>query len=91
MGYSASSSSVHPTSNTRNEFRADAFGTMEAENTILAGGGAQTGKLHRWGDYSAMRADLVDDCTFRYTTEYGKTSGSIDWSTRIATPKLSDC
>ena len=31
-----------------------------------------------------MSIDPVDDCTFWYTTEYLKTNGSYNWSTRIA-------
>ena len=26
--------------------------------------------LERWGDYSSMRIDPIDNCTFWYTTEY---------------------
>ena len=64
---------------------------MQAENIIQAGGGSQTGTLHRWGDYSAMTVDPVDDCTFWYTNEYLKASGSFNWSTRIASFKFPGC
>ncbi len=67
------------------------LGTMQTENIIQAGGGSQTGTLHRWGDYSAMTVDPVDDCTFWYTTEYLKASGSFNWSTRIASFKFPGC
>lgn len=30
-----------------------------------------------------MTLDPVDGCTFYYTTEYLKASGSFNWSTRI--------
>jgi hypothetical protein len=70
---------------------ADPLGTLEAENTILPGFGSQTGNLHRWGDYSAMSIDPVDDCTFFYTNEYLKTTGSFNWSTWIASFKLPGC
>jgi hypothetical protein len=33
----------------------------------------------------------VDDCTFWYTTEYLETGGTFNWSTRIASFKLSTC
>jgi hypothetical protein len=47
--------------------------------------------LNRWGDYSAMQIDPVDDCTFFFTTEYLKASGTFNWSTRIASFKLPGC
>ncbi|MEI6291683.1 MAG: hypothetical protein WCP19_14770, partial [Chloroflexota bacterium] len=67
------------------------LGTMQTENIIQAGGGSQTGTLHRWGDYSAMTIDPVDDCTFWFTSEYLKTSGSFNWSTRISSFKFPGC
>src|SRR5207253_3333275 len=45
----------------------------------------------RWGDYSAMTVDPVDDCTFWYTTEYLKANGTFNWSTRIVSFKLAGC
>src|SRR5262249_44475391 len=59
--------------------------------SIVAGGGSQTGNLTRWGDYSYMSVDPVDDCTFWYTTEYIKANGSFNWSTRIANFKFPSC
>lgn len=91
LGYSASSSSVFPSIRYTGRLVTDALGTMQTENVIQAGGGSQTGTLHRWGDYSAMTVDPVDDCTFWYTTEYLKASGSFNWSTRIASFKFPAC
>src|SRR6185369_13317375 len=47
--------------------------------------------LSRWGDYSAMTIDPTDDCTFWFTTEYLKTAGAFNWSTRIASYKFPGC
>ena len=47
--------------------------------------------LDRWGDYSAMTVDPVDDCTFWYTTEYLKANGAFNWSTRIGSFKFPGC
>ena len=91
LGYSASSSSVSPSIRYTGRLVTDALGTMQAENIIQAGGGSQTGNLHRWGDYSAMTVDPVDDCTFWFTSEYLKSSGSFNWSTRIASFKFPGC
>ena len=91
LGYSASSGSVLPSIRYTGRVPTDPLGTMQAENILLIGGGSQTGNLHRWGDYSAMSIDPGDDCTFFYTTEYLKTSGSFNWSTRIASFKFPGC
>src|SRR5690348_501593 len=91
LGYSASSSSAFPSIRYTGRVPSDPAGTLEAESSILAGGGSQTGNLHRWGDYSSMSVDPVDDCTFWFTTEYLKTSGSFNWSTQIASFKFPGC
>ena len=91
LGYSASSGSVSPSIRYTGRLVTDTLGTMQAENIIQAGGGSQTGTLHRWGDYSAMTVDPVDDCTFWFTSEYLKTNGTWNWSTRIASFKFSGC
>ncbi|HEY3310318.1 MAG TPA: hypothetical protein VGK00_01645 [Anaerolineales bacterium] len=91
LGYSASSSSVFPSIRYTGRLVTDALGTMQTENIIQAGSGSQINSLHRWGDYSAMTVDPVDDCTFWYTNEYLKASGSFNWSTRIASFKFPGC
>jgi len=54
------------------------------------GFGSQTG-YNRWGDYSAMRIDPSDDCTFWYTQEYQATTQSAAWNTRIGSFKFTSC
>src|SRR5262249_30734961 len=91
MGYSVSSSSVNPSIRFTGRIPSDPTSTMEAETNIVSGTGSQTGNLSRWGDYSAITVDPVDDCTFWYTTEYMKTTGSFNWNTRIANFKFPNC
>ena len=91
MGYSASSSSVFPSIRYTGRVPTDPTGSMQVETLIQAGGGSQTSNLHRWGDYSSMTVDPVDDCTFWFTSEYEKASGSFNWSTRIASFKFPGC
>jgi hypothetical protein len=91
LGYSVSSSSVSPSIRYTGRLVTDAINTMQAEASIQNGGGSQTGRLDRWGDYSAMSIDPADDCTFWYTTEYLKATGSFNWSTRLASFKFSGC
>jgi hypothetical protein len=91
MGYSKSSSTTFPSIAFTGRLATDPASTMQAESTIINGSGSQTGTLTRWGDYSAISVDPVDDCTFWYTTEYLKASGTFNWSTRIANFKFSVC
>jgi cellulose 1,4-beta-cellobiosidase len=64
---------------------------LEAETSALVGGGSQTGNLTRWGDYSSMSIDPVDDCTFWYTTEFLQNDGSFNWRTWITSFKFATC
>ena len=91
LGYSASSSSLHPSIYYTGREPGDPLGTMQSEGTIIAGSGSQTGGLSRWGDYSAMRIDPADDCTFWYTTEYLQADGSFNWSTEVGSFKFNSC
>jgi len=91
LGYSVSSSTMHPSIRYTGRLATDPPSTMQAETSIIEGTGSQLANLSRWGDYSAMTVDPVDDCTFWYTTEYLKASGTFNWSTRIATFKFSGC
>ena len=92
LGYSVSDkTSVHPSVAYTGRVPTDPAGTMEGEVSVVTGAGSQTGSLTRWGDYSAMQVDPVDDCTFWYTQEYMKTTGSFNWNTRIANFKFPAC
>ncbi|HWH41915.1 MAG TPA: hypothetical protein VNU21_18835 [Usitatibacter sp.] len=91
MGYSVSSSAMHPAIRFTGRLASDPLGTMQAETSIIEGTGSQLRSLSRWGDYSSMAIDPVDDCTFWFTTEYLKANGTFNWSTRIASFKFPGC
>ncbi len=97
MGYSLSSSTVNPSIAVTGRGPSDPANTMQAENVMVNGTGQQVGTtpsgnlLTRWGDYSAMQIDPVDDCTFWFTTEYMKTTGVFNWNTRIMSFKFPGC
>jgi phosphatidylethanolamine-binding protein (PEBP) family uncharacterized protein len=92
LGYSVSSTSVNPSVRYTGRLASDPVNTMGTEVTAVAGTGVQSGSaLTRWGDYSAMTVDPVDDCTFWYTQEYMKTTGAFNWNTRIANFKFPGC
>ena len=59
-------------------------GTLnEGEALFFAAAGSQTSTGNRWGDYSSMNVDPVDDCTFWYTQEYYAATSTVGWSTRV--------
>lgn len=91
LGYSASSGSIKPALRFASRLAADTLNNLGNETTIVQGSGAQTGTLSRWGDYSHMSIDPVDDCTFWYTSEYLKTDGTFNWSTRVTSFKINGC
>jgi hypothetical protein len=91
IGYSVSSTGVRPGIRFAARAPTDPAGTLGAETTIIAGTGSQTGGLTRWGDYASMTVDPVDNCTFWFTSEYMKTTGSFNWNTRIASVRLAGC
>src|SRR5258706_14856863 len=92
LGYSVSSTTVNPSVRYAARLASDPASTLGAEVSAVAGTGVQSGSsLTRWGDYSAMTVDPVDDCTFWYTQEYMKTTGAFNWNTRISTFKFPTC
>jgi hypothetical protein len=91
VGYSVSSTTINPGIRFTGRAPSDPLGTLGTELTIQDGTGSQLANLNRWGDYSSISVDPVDDCTFWYTTEYLKTSGTFNWSTRIANFKFAGC
>ena len=92
LGYSTSSSSLHPGAAYTGRLASDPVGTMpHGETTIFTGAGSQTGGLTRWGDYSEMSVDPADNCTFWYVNEYLPANGSFNWQTRIGSFKFPSC
>jgi len=91
VGYSASSSSLFPAIRYTGRTPSDALGTMRTETSLLGGAGSQSGGLSRWGDYTALRIDPSDDCTFWYTNQYQPSNGSFNWATFIGTFKFTNC
>lgn len=91
IGYSASSSAMNPAIRVTGRRKNDPLNELRTEVLVQAGGGSQTTGLSRWGDYSTMQIDPIDDCTFWYTTQYIGTNGTFNWRTRIASFKFPSC
>jgi hypothetical protein len=92
LGYSISSNSatnpIFPSVRYTGRLASDPLSQMPAgEFTLVNGSQSQIANGDRWGDYSAMRVDPVDGCTFWYTQEYigtlGVVGGGGAWNTRI--------
>src|SRR5882762_8777976 len=89
LGFSASSTAIHPQLRYAARLATDPVNTLgQGEAHLFDGAGSQSGTSNRWGDYSALVIDPVDDATFWYTNEYYSANGSFNWRTRIASFKL---
>lgn len=89
LGYSASSSAIFPELRYTGRLAGDPLGTLpQGEATLYAGTGAQINTSNRWGDYSDMTVDPVDDQTFWFTSEYYDNTSSFNWRTRIGSFKI---
>jgi uncharacterized membrane protein len=90
LGYSMTSSTMNPSIAYTGRTPSDPLGTMGTENVIMYGSGSQT-QTPRWGEYTSMSIDPVDDCTFWYTNQYLRNTGTFNWSTRIANFRFPNC
>lgn len=74
---------------------ADPLGTMRTEQLMTAGAGAQqindSSDWDRWGDYSDMVVDPVDDCTFWYTQELIPYTAAFNWTTSFGAFRFPEC
>ena len=96
LGYSTSSSSLHPGVAYTGRLPSDPAGTMpQGETTLFTGAGSQIASFgnpgNRWGDYSGMSIDPSDDCTFWYVNQYVPSNGDFNWHTRVGSLKFPSC
>jgi len=100
VGYSVSDSTMNPSIWYTGRLVTDPLHQLpQAEGVFQNGTGSQTTwmdglverDLERWGDYSTMSVDPVDDCTFWYTQEYLIADGTFNWHTRIASFEYPSC
>jgi hypothetical protein len=102
LGYSTSNGTApnFPSIAYSGRLAGDPLNTLpQTEVFLVAGAGSQDNicggaPCERWGDYTAMSVDPVDDCTFWYTNEYysSQANGNIgNWQTRIGSFKFPSC
>ena len=92
LGFSASDATIHPQIRYAGRLATDPPSTLaQGETHLFDGTGSQLDTVSRWGDYSDMTVDPVDDCTFWYTQEYYSVDSSFNWNTRIGNFKFPTC
>lgn len=93
MGYSVSNGTdTFPGIRYTGRLVGDPLGTMpQGEGVVINGGGVQLSTGNRWGDYTSMNIDPLDDCTFWYTNQYYATTSTAAYATRIASFKFPNC
>jgi len=93
LGYSVSNATdVYPGIRYTGRLSSDPLGQMSlAETVIINGTGSQLTTGSRWGDYTSMNVDPVDDCTFWYVNQYYAITELAAWQTRIASFRLPGC
>jgi cell division septation protein DedD len=89
IGFSASSSTINPQLRYAARLASDPLNTLsQGEAHLFDGAGSQSGSGNRWGDYSSLSIDPVDDSTFWFTSEYYSTTATFNWRTRIGSFKI---
>jgi len=91
-GYSVSGVALAPSIAVTGRLAGDPLGSLPQGETIVVNGtGVQGFGLDRWGDYTSMAVDPVDDCTFWYTNQYLTTNGTSNWHTRVGSFRYPSC
>ncbi|HYW69679.1 MAG TPA: hypothetical protein VE961_01515, partial [Pyrinomonadaceae bacterium] len=100
IGYNTGGSSKFPSIAYSGRLATDPLNQLsQSETELVAGQGSQRnncegGPCRRWGDYSSMSIDPLDDCTFWYVNQYYESQANGDagnWQTRIAAFKFPGC
>jgi hypothetical protein len=97
LGYSVSSGTTFPSIRVAGRQSGSVLGTLPfGEEHLFDGafsksnGGFFSTSLSRWGDYSSMKVDQTDGCTFWYAQEYSNAT-LLNWGTRIGSYRFSNC
>jgi hypothetical protein len=90
IGFSVSSSSVYPGIRFAGRLATDPLNTMAQGETVALTGTGYQASASRWGDYSSLVVDPVDDCTFWFGTEYNN-SATWHWRTQLTSFKFAGC
>ena len=84
-----SSETVYPGIRYTGRLRNDVANQMpQGEGVIVNGSGSQTDPAARWGDYSSMNVDPVDNCRLWYVNEHHQNTSARGWQTCIEAFRL---
>ncbi len=94
LGFSADNSKkLDPSIYFTGRVPGDPLNKMEGAMLAVKGSAVQCCS-NRWGDYSSMSVDPVDDCTFWYTQEYDNINNgkaSDNWQSHVVSFKFNSC
>jgi hypothetical protein len=90
LGFSGSGPNAAPSIRYTGRLATDPPGVLPQGEIFFQGAGVQTGS-NRWGDYTHMSVDPIDDCTFWYTNEYYSQTSGVGWRTHILSFKFPEC
>jgi subtilisin-like proprotein convertase family protein len=95
VGYSITSTTIFPGARYAARLATDPPGGLtQGEASLVEGGFVQRSTLSRWGDYSSVNVDPVDECTFWITNEYYQADNpatTAEWQTRVGAFKFPSC
>src|SRR5581483_1002406 len=84
IGYSASSPSMFAGIRYAGRLASDPPGQMaQGEAVMTNGAGAETHPLGRWGDYTYLSVDPINNMDFWHVNEYFTATSTASWSTKI--------
>ena len=90
IGFSVANETTHPGIRYAGRLATDPLNELtQGETELIAGAGSFQG--FRWGDYSTVDVDPVDDCTLWFTTMYIGIPGLQNWQTRLGSFKFPSC
>jgi subtilisin-like proprotein convertase family protein len=91
LGYSVSDgTSTYPGIRYTARLAGDPLNTLPQGEGVILNGFASQGTSARWGDYTSMNVDPVDDCTFWYINQFIATTGT-NWRLRVGAFRLPGC
>jgi subtilase family serine protease len=92
LGFSVSGAITSPSIRYTGRLAGDPLNAMTlGEADLVVGAGSQLHSTGRWGDYSTLVVDPVDDCTFWYTQQYYAVTSDAGWQTRIGSFAFPTC
>jgi hypothetical protein len=91
VAYSVSASDAYPSARVTGRLADDKETDQPFGQEYSLAEGASSQSDARWGDYTTMSLDPVDDCTFWFVSEYLANDDPLNWHTHISRLKFKAC